>query len=172
MTSKLKAVWGVILIAVLIVFAVSTFLLGKNSTAVEVGQPAPDFTLLDLNDNEVSLSDFKGQPVMVNFFASWCPPCIEEAPEIQRFQESHGDKIKLLIIDRAEPKRLVVEFKEKFQSTSTYLLDKNDSLARPYGILGQPETFFIDKNGIVREHIIGPLEYEQFVEYYESLSKY
>lgn len=171
MSKKVKAIWAIALLMVMISFGVGTFVLGKNATAVEVGQPAPDFTLTDLDDKEVSLSDYKGQPVMLNFFASWCPPCIEEAPEIQRFEENYGDKIKILMIDRAEPKVLVEEFVEKYGSTSTYLMDYNNSLSRPYGVIGQPETFFIDKNGIVRQHIKGPLEYEDFVNYYEELSQ-
>ncbi|MEC1742806.1 TlpA family protein disulfide reductase [Schinkia azotoformans] len=172
MSNKVKAIWAIALLVVMILFGIGSFVLGKNSTAVEIGEPAPDFTLMDLNDNEVSLSDYRGQPVMLNFFATWCDPCIEEAPDIQKFQENYGDKIKILIIDRAEPKVLVEEFVKKNGSSSTYLLDINNSLSRPYGVIGQPETFYIDKNGIVREHIKGPLKYEKFIDYYEKVSKY
>jgi cytochrome c biogenesis protein CcmG/thiol:disulfide interchange protein DsbE len=141
----------------LIIFIYMAVTLGKNSTAAVVGDPAPEFTLEDMEGNMVSLSDYRGQFVIVNFFASWCPPCRQEAPEIQAFEEQYGDQVKLLIIDRAEPKVKVQEFIEEFQSTSTYLLDYNDSMAKPYGIVGQPETFFIDEKGIIRYHHIGPM---------------
>lgn len=146
-----------ILVIVAIVFIYTAVTLGKNSTAAEVGDPAPDFNLEDMEGNMVRLSDYRGQFVLVNFFASWCPPCRQEAPEIQSFEEQYGDQVKILIIDRAEPKVKVEEFIEEFQSTSTYLLDYNDSMAKPYGIVGQPETFFIDENGIIRYHYIGPM---------------
>jgi cytochrome c biogenesis protein CcmG/thiol:disulfide interchange protein DsbE len=138
--------------------------LGKTSTAAQIGDPAPEFTLEDMDGNMVSLSDYKGQFVIVNFFASGCPPCREEAPELQKFEDEHGDQVKLLIIDRAEPKIKVQEFIEEFQSTSTYLLDYNDSMAKPYGVIGQPETFFIDEKGNIRNKHVGPMTKEFMVE--------
>ncbi|AQQ53253.1 TlpA family protein disulfide reductase [Planococcus lenghuensis] len=136
----------------------------ENSTAAVAGDPAPDFTLEDMDGNMVSLSDYKGQFVVLNFFASWCPPCREEAPELQKFEEQYGDQVKLLILDRAEPKIKVQEFIDEFNSTSTYLLDYNDSMAKPYGVIGQPETFFIDEEGIIRLKHSGPMTTEFMVE--------
>lgn len=141
--------------------AVSSF---NTSTAAGAGDPAPDFTLEDMDGNMVRLSDYKGQFVVLNFFASWCPPCREEAPELQKFEEQYGDQVKLLILDRAEPKIKVEEFIEEFNSTSTYLLDYNDSMAKPYGVVGQPETFFIEEKGIIRLKHSGPMTTEFMVE--------
>lgn len=135
-----------------------TISLGKQLKPVKVGDTAPDFTLEDMEGNMVTLSDYRGQFVILNFFATWCPPCREEAPEIQAFQERYGSQVKLFILDRAEPKVKVQEFIDEFGSTSTYLLDLNDSMAKPYGVLGQPETFFIDEEGTVRYHHIGPMD--------------
>jgi cytochrome c biogenesis protein CcmG/thiol:disulfide interchange protein DsbE len=158
----------IISISILIVlagaFIYTAFTLGKASTAAEVGDPAPDFELEDMEGNRVSLSDYRGQFVIVNFFASWCPPCREEAPEIQAFEDQYGEQVKILIIDRAEPKIKVQEFIEEFKSTSTYLLDYNDSMSKPYGIVGQPETFFIDEQGIIRYHHVGPMTTEFMVD--------
>jgi peroxiredoxin len=153
-----------LLCVLLIGFIYTAVNLGKNSTAAEIGDPAPDFTLENMDGDMVSLSDYSGQFVIVNFFASWCPPCRLEAPEIQTFEEQYGDQLKILIMDRAEPKIKVQEFIDEFQSTSTYLLDYNDSMAKPYGIVGQPETFFIDEKGIIRYHHIGPMITEFMVE--------
>lgn len=144
-----------------IYMAVSSF---NSSTAAVAGDPAPDFTLEDMDGNMVSLSDYKGQFVVLNFFASWCPPCREEAPELQKFEEMHGEQVKLLILDRAEPKIKVEEFIEEFNSTSTYLLDYNDSMAKPYGVVGQPETFFIDEKGIIQLKHSGPMTTEFMIE--------
>jgi cytochrome c biogenesis protein CcmG/thiol:disulfide interchange protein DsbE len=153
-----------LLILVAAAFIYTSITLGENLTAAEVGDKAPDFTLEDMDGNMVSLSDYRGQFVIVNFFASWCPPCRQEAPELQAFEEQYGDQVKLLIIDRAEPKVKVQEFIEEFGSTSTYLLDYNDSMAKPYGVIGQPETFFIDEQGVIRFHHIGPMNQEFMVE--------
>lgn len=145
-------------------FVYAAVLLGKQSTAAQVGDIAPDFTLEDMNGNMISLSDFRGRFVIVNFFATWCPPCRVEAPEIQAFEEQYGDQVKILFIDRIEPKIKVQEFIDEFQTTSTYLLDYNDSMSKPYGIRGQPETLFIDEEGIIRYHHIGPMTKEFMVE--------
>jgi cytochrome c biogenesis protein CcmG/thiol:disulfide interchange protein DsbE len=152
-----------ILVVLAVAFIYTAVTLGKRSTAAEVGDPAPDFNLEDMEGNRVRLSDYCGQFVIVNFFASWCPPCRQEAPEIQAFEEQYGDQVKILIIDRAEPKVKVQEFIDEFHSTSTYLLDYNDSMSKPYGIVGQPETFFIDEEGIIRYHHIGPMTKEFMV---------
>ncbi|AQS55739.1 TlpA family protein disulfide reductase [Novibacillus thermophilus] len=148
----------VVLILLAAGFGYAAITLGINSTAAEIGDPAPDFTLEDMDGNKVTLAEYKGQFVILNFFASWCPPCRKEAPELQKFQEQYGDQAKLLILSRAEPKATVQEFINEFGSTSTYLLDYNDSMARPYGVVGQPETFFIDEEGIIRYHHIGEMD--------------
>lgn len=164
-----KLVRIIVLLLLGVAFAYMAVSLGKNSTAAEIGGPAPDFTLEDMDGNMVSLSDYKGQFVIVNFFAAWCPPCREEAPELQKFEEQHGDKVKLLIIDRAEPKIKVQEFIDEFNSTSTYLLDYNDSMAKPYGVIGQPETFFIDEEGIIRYKHVGTMTKDFMI---ETVNKY
>jgi cytochrome c biogenesis protein CcmG/thiol:disulfide interchange protein DsbE len=152
-----------ILLIIAVAFMYTAVSLGGRSIAAEVGDPAPEFKLQDMDDDWVQLSDYRGQFVIVNFFAAWCPPCRQEAPEIQAFEEKYGDQVKILIIDRAEPKVKVQEFIDEFGSTSTYLLDYNDSMAKPYGIVGQPETFFIDEDGIIRFHHVGPMTTEFMV---------
>jgi len=153
-----------VLCVIVVVFLYAAITLGKHSTAAEVGDLAPDFTLQDMKANKVRLSDYREQFVILNFFTTWCPPCREEAPELQAFQERYGDQVKLLILDRAEPKINVQKFIEEFHSTSTFLLDINDSMSKPYGVTGQPETFFIDKEGIIRLHYIGPMTQDFIVE--------
>lgn len=169
MSRKIVRIGVLILLAVGFGYAAVT--LGMNSTAAVVGEPAPDFTLEDMDGNMVSLSDYKGQFVILNFFASWCPPCREEAPELQEFEEQYGDQAKLLFLDRAEPKATVQEFIDEFQTTSTYLLDYNDSMSKPYGVVGQPETFFIDEKGIIRYHQIGPMDLEFMVDIINQFRK-
>lgn len=164
-----KLVRITILVVIGVAFIYMAVNLGKNSTAAVVGDIAPDFSLEDVDGNMVSLKDYRGEFVILNFFASWCPPCREEAPELQAFEDEFGKQAKLLILSRAEPKINVQEFIIEFKSTSTYVLDYNDSMAKPYGVLGQPETFFIDESGVIRYHHIGPMTKEFIV---ETVNKY
>ena len=116
-----------------------------------------NFELEDLDGNLVKLSDYKGQMVILNFFATWCKPCVDEAPELEAFEQEYGKDYKLLIIDIGETKDRVKKFIDKHETTSTYLFDFKRDVYKQYGLVGQPETFVIDKNGIIREHYKGPL---------------
>jgi cytochrome c biogenesis protein CcmG/thiol:disulfide interchange protein DsbE len=153
-----------ILTVVAAAFIYASLSLGKNLTPAKVGDPAPDFTLEDVNGNKVSLSDYREQFVLLIFMTSWCPSCRQQAPEVQAFEEQYGDQVKVLYINRAEPKVNVQKFIEEFGSTSTYLLDYNDSMSKPYGVIGQPETFFIDEEGTIQYHQIGPMTTEFMIE--------
>lgn len=162
MTMARKIVMYAFLVTLAVVFIYGT--MKFNTEVAGVGDQAPEFTLEDMDGDLIRLSDYKGKFVILNFFASWCPPCREEAPDLQAFEEEYGDQVKLLILDRAEPKQSVQKFIDEFNATSTFLLDKNDSMAKPYGVTGQPETFFIDEKGVIRFHQIGPMTKSFMVE--------
>jgi peroxiredoxin len=129
----------------------------------ELGEPAADFELEDLNGKMTKLSDYKGQVVVLNYFATWCIPCASEAPELEAFEKEYGDKYKLLIIDRGETRDRVKKFVEKHKTTSTYLFDYNDKVSKKYGVIAQPETFVIDKDGIIQEHVKGEVTKEDLL---------
>lgn len=171
MGTRRRIVQTLIMLVTIGIFAFYFYALNhKVEGAVRVGMPAIDFTAEDLDGNMIRLSDFKGEVVVINFFATWCPPCKEEAPELQKFETHYKDKAKLLFIDRGEPKERVKKFADELQSTSTYLLDSKNELSINYGVVGQPETFVVDKQGIVREYVQGPMKYEelsQLVEKYQ-----
>lgn len=156
----------VVQISALVFVAAVFFLLAKGMNAVdivEVGDQAYDFELEDTDGNIHKLSDYKGKFVVVNFFATWCDPCIEEAPELEKYQQQYGNEAPLLIIDRGEPKKRVQDFKERVHSTSTYLMDRDDKISKIYNVVGQPETLIIDPNGVIREKIIGPTTAEDLL---------
>ncbi|NSL52231.1 TlpA family protein disulfide reductase [Calidifontibacillus erzurumensis] len=149
----------VVKIFVLILIAVIFFFLAKGmneAKTVEIGDLAYDFELEDTTGNIHRLSNYQGHYVIINFFATWCEPCINEAEELEKFQQKYGKEISLLIIDKGEPKNRVLTFKEKMKSTSLYLLDKDNKVSEKYNVVGQPETFIIDENGIIRKKIVGP----------------
>ncbi|MGC5324726.1 TlpA family protein disulfide reductase [Brevibacillus sp. SYSU BS000544] len=136
-------------IAVLVAFSTR-----ESMTRAVPGEKGFVFELEDLNGQKQSLTDYKGKVVVLNFFTTWCEPCIEETPELERFEKSK--KATLLLINRGETKEQVIAFQKKFNTTSTYLFDPDFKVSKRYQVNGQPETFIIDKDGVIRDHIIGP----------------
>lgn len=166
-----KRVVKILVLALLIwmfgFFAYSLVGYGKHT---DVGDKAYNFELPNLDGGTTKLSDFKGQMVVINVFASWCKPCIDEAPELQAFADEYGDKYKLIILDKGETKSNVNKFKKKYGAVNaTYVLDFNAKITKIYNTTGQPETFVIDKDGIIREHYNGPITTNEL---YEMVKKH
>lgn len=146
------------IVMLLVISAFTYFILNfDKAETTGLGEPAIDFQLEDIDGNVQSLSDYKGQVVVINFFATWCGPCVDEAPELEAFEQEYGDKAKLLILDLGETRERVKKFIEKHNTTSTYLFDYKMDIKDQFGVTGQPETFVIDKEGVIREHYKGPL---------------
>ena len=127
----------------------------------EVGKPAPDFTLVDTKNKLWKLADLKGQVVFVNFWATWCPPCREEMPSMQRLYSSMpADKFKMLAILTNYRPEIAEKMAAKMGCTFPILVDPESMTAQAYGLTGVPETYIIDKQGVVREKFIGALEWD------------
>lgn len=131
---------------------------------LQVGDTAPDFTLETLEGEKVSLSDFKGKKVFLNYWATWCPPCREEMPEMQRFQEAYGEEVVILAVNGTGSEKSienVATFVEDGGYTFPVLLDKELSLNQDYQIISIPTTYFIGTDGTIQEpRIVGPMTYE------------
>ena len=129
------------------------------ATGVQIGSTAPDFTLKDLNGNSVKLSDLRGKPVYINFWASWCPPCKAEIPEIEHFYQQNKDKVSVLAVNLTFNDKIsdVVDILKASNANFPVLLDTDAkaSVADSYQVYGIPASFFIDKNGIIREAHVG-----------------
>lgn len=153
-----------------IVFAIATISLYEKTTPTIIGEEAPGFTLETINGEVKSLSDFRGNPTTLIFFTTWCPSCRQQAPYITKFVKEHGDQVEIVYIDRRDAKTMIKDFKEEFGVlTYTIFVDLNDSQARPYGVTGQPEAFFIDENGILLYHHIGPMTDKFLLSKWEEL---
>ena len=125
------------------------------------GKQAPDFTLPAISGQEVRLSDLKGEVVLVNFWATWCPPCREEIPSmtaLNRLMAGKPFRMLAISIDQGG-KDAVNDFFKKSRLTLPVLIDSNGSIARLYGITGVPETFVIDRKGVIIKKIVGPLDW-------------
>jgi len=131
---------------------------GKD-VGTEVGNIAPSFTLETITGETVSLSDYRGKVVMINFWATWCPFCVDEMPDIQKAQEEFGDSLVVLGINRAESIETQNTFFNELETDITYnlLLDSTDSVSTKYGVLAMPTTFFLDKNGVITNRFFGQI---------------
>ena len=127
-----------------------------------VGKVAPDFNLPDLNEKEIRLSDFRGKVVFVNFWATWCKPCREEMPSMEVLYknfEKDGLVILAISIDRVTTKRDIPPFVKALNLTFPILIDSWGQTDKRYKLLGVPETYIIDQQGILREKVIGPRDW-------------
>jgi cytochrome c biogenesis protein CcmG, thiol:disulfide interchange protein DsbE len=145
-----------------------------SSSAVEK-QPAPDITVSALNGSSLKLSELKGKVVLLNFWATWCPPCREEIPSLMKLNAAmKGKPYQMVAVSMDEGGKPAIE---EFFRTSGYQLsaytDPDGKAAAAYGVTGFPETFIIDKNGIIVRKIIGPLDWvaPETVTFLEDLMK-
>jgi peroxiredoxin len=147
------------------VAALALFFVYKQAThigdpgIVNAGQVAPNFVLKDEHGNKVQLSDYQGNLVFLHFWASWCPPCIAEAPDLETLKNSMvGKRFKMLPVSIDADIDAVSKFNARNNVTLLALLDPGQQVARGlYKITGQPETFLISPDGVVLKHIIGPM---------------
>lgn len=123
-----------------------------------IGFAAPDFTLETLSGETLTLSDLRGQPVMLNIWASWCLPCRVEMPAIERVYQRHradGLVVVGLNVTAQDSEAAARAFAEEFGLTFPIVLDRDGRASAQYDLLGLPSTYFIDREGIVRDVIIG-----------------
>lgn len=136
---------------------------GGSSAGTGQAQPADTVFALSFKDYQgktVRLADFRGRPLVVNSWASWCPFCRKELPDFRTVQKELDDKVTFIAIDRAEPLATAKKYTDALGVTGdlAFLLDSDDAFYSAIGGFSMPETVFIDKNGVIRDHKRGPME--------------
>jgi len=135
--------------------------------AMERGETAQDFEAVDFDGRQVKLSDFKGKPLLLNFWATWCPPCLKELPEFQRFFDEHNEDVNIVAVNLTTSERSVLHVKnfvlEKKLTFPVYL-DEDGLAAQKYLVRYIPTSYFLDENLKILEVHVGPLTYEQIKE--------
>lgn len=130
-----------------------------NEVRAEEGYISPNFTIEDMEGNIVSLDDFKGKPVFINFWASWCGPCRDEMPFIDEAYQKYKDQIGFLMINEieTEKKKLssVESFMQEFNLSFPVLLDRQSKVADLYKVYGYPTSYFINSNGTIIKMVPG-----------------
>jgi peroxiredoxin len=139
------------------------FLAGCYSRSVPplIGKPAPQFTVQD-SDRKIALSDFRGKVVVLNFWATWCPPCVEELPSLIQMQQQMKDKgVVVLAISVDADKNSYDRFLKEHNVNLLTVRDEAMQSNNLYRTSKFPETYIIDRNGVVRRKFIGPWDWSQ-----------
>ncbi len=132
---------------------------------LSIGSQAPDFELAQLSGQRIHLQDLRGRPVLINFWATWCIPCVTEMPLIQSaYEDSQGD-FTVLAVNADEPVGDVQDFLGKMDLSFDILLDPGGKVQSLYRLRGYPTSYFIDKEGIIRAMQIGQLSSSQLKRY-------
>jgi peroxiredoxin len=145
----------------------------SGTSRINKGVPAPEFTLPDLDGNMVNLADYKGKIVLLNIWATWCPPCVEEMPSMEKlYQELKDEDFEILAVSiDVSGGNVVAPFMKKHQLSFAALTDTQGTLKNLYQTTGVPESFIIGKDGIIAEKIIGPRDWAtpEVINYFRNL---
>ena len=155
--------------------------IAAETQGLQIGQRAPDFVgkngdeevrLTDLDGREIRLADFAGQPVWVLFWATWCPPCQQETPDIRAaFEDHRSDGLVVVAVDVQEPADTVRGYVQRYELGYLIGLDTYAAIMKTYGVFGLPTHYFIDRQGVIRDRYFGPLTRDQMEQRIELISQ-
>lgn len=131
----------------------------------QAGKPAPDFELSSLEGSPVRLSDFKGHPVLINYWATWCPPCRDELPHIQKRYEQYSPALVVLAINAGEDPDTIKNYIDENGFTFPVLLDPDWKVESLFGIMAYPTSVFIDDKGIILARYVGGMSLDTLDDY-------
>lgn len=156
------------LVTVVIVQAMEPEKPKDNLPGIAIGEKAPDFELETLTGDTVKLSDYRGKKVMLNFWATWCPPCKEEMPDMEQLYQENGEEVVILAVN-IDPQLNVQKFVSEMGITFPVLLDEKDEVNTKYQVLTIPTTYFIDKQGIIRNKYLSAMTKELMEQYIDEM---
>lgn len=129
---------------------------------------APDFTAELTDGSSFTLAEQEGKVVLLNFWATWCSPCVEEMPALEKIHEEYGDQVKVVAVDCGEDKAVVDSFLKENEYTFSVGYDENNEISRKYPVTGIPYTVIIGKDGIATRTFAGSLGAEKQYEVYKE----
>jgi cytochrome c biogenesis protein CcmG, thiol:disulfide interchange protein DsbE len=143
----------------------------EKPTGLAIGNAAPDFELKTLDGKSIRLSELQGKKVILNFWATWCPPCQAEMPEMQNFYEKYNKDVEVLAVNLTsqDSRDKVDSFIKEYGLTFPVVLDEEGDVLKLYKISPIPTSYIIDSEGIIRDKYVGPMTYDQMVEFTESM---
>lgn len=142
----------------------------RKSDPAQIGTTAPDFTVND-GRNSVQLSKLRGKPVLLNFWASWCPPCVEEVPALVELQKQVGDKVTIVAVSMDEDDSAYRSFTTKHMPGMFTVRDGDHHSSVLFGTYAYPETFLIDRDGKIQRKFIGAVEWTspEMIDYFKKM---
>ncbi|AMV72583.1 apocytochrome c disulfide reductase lipoprotein ResA [Desulfuromonas sp. DDH964] len=159
-----RPVCKIVPLLLLLFFSLSANLVAAGTSKAgppRVGQLAPDFTLKDVKGRSYTLSELRGKVVLVNFWATWCPPCRAEMPSMEKLSAmlSNDDFVLLAINAEEDALDIVQEYLQESPHSFPVLLDGETAVQQQYGVYAFPETFIIRRDGIIADHVIGAIDW-------------
>lgn len=153
---------------------VSTEVNNKTKSGIEINQMAPDFSLKTLDGKEAKLSDYRGQKVILNFWATWCPPCKAEIPHMEKYYKNHAkkDHVEILAVNLTKSDKdenYIKDFIKSYDMTYPVLLDTEGEQQKQYEIVTIPTTFIIDTKGVIQKKIVGPMDQNMMIKTIASI---
>jgi len=136
--------------------------LSHNLTQIKQVIPASDFALQNMDEETIKLSDYRGQVVLLNFWATWCPPCVREMPSMERLQQRVGEGFKVIAANQMEEPDDVFAFSGQLAVEPTFeiVFDSDSKVSQAYAVRGLPTTYLIDKKGNIRYRAVGGREFD------------
>jgi len=147
----------------------------EPAPVADVGDMAPDFVLQDTQGKTITLAALRGKVVLVNFWATWCPPCRAEMPSMEKLNQAmQGEDFVMLAINVEENGRLVVpDFLQKSPHSFSVLYDDKETAQKAYGVYRFPESFVIRKDGMIDDKVIGAIDWAhpETIKYFKELAR-
>ncbi|TLS38012.1 redoxin domain-containing protein [Pseudalkalibacillus caeni] len=145
---------------------------GEVETGIQEGNKAPDFQLTTLKGDTLKLSDLEGKKVLLNFWASWCPPCKAEMPHMQDFYTENKEQVEVVAVNLTSAesnKGNVQQFAKDYGLTFPIPYDENGEIGATYQAFTIPTSYWIDSNGLIQKKVVGPMSKDMMIKLAESI---
>ncbi|MGM0877407.1 MAG: TlpA family protein disulfide reductase [Bacillota bacterium] len=139
---------------------------------VAEGSAAPDFELMTLDGEKMSLSSLQGKKVILNFWATWCPPCRSEMPDMQKIQDKYAGEVVIATVNLTSSEKsvdVVKSFVDELGLSFPVLLDKKGEINNQFEVMSYPTSYYIDENGIITTKFVGAMTYEQMEDFLSNM---
>ncbi|CAM3551323.1 thiol-disulfide oxidoreductase ResA [Marinicrinis lubricantis] len=131
----------------------------RSDSSVKIGSKAPEFKLFGLDQQVHQLADYEGKALVINFWGTFCPPCVNEMPALQKqYDQWKDDNVVVLGINLSESRVTVQSFIDRFAITFPIIIDNDNEIRNKYNVMSYPTTFFVDSSGVIKDKFIGEMK--------------